>query len=258
MLHADVDAPTQKRVEASALGAEFVWIEVGDDDLPAYAARGHLNRTVLFRLGLEKLAPADCGRVLYIDADTIVLGDVRELWNADLGECAIGAVRDCYQDAAEFAARWGLPHTGQVYFNAGVQVIDLARVRREGLFSEALDFVVANDAKLLFGDQDALNYVFWGRWAPLDPAWNVQRYLNASEVASAGWKRAGPGLVHFIGTDKPWMANAWHPWAWLYWESVRHTAFADDVAAANKIDLYQLMRLRVRWWLRRPKPGKAR
>jgi lipopolysaccharide biosynthesis glycosyltransferase len=258
MLHADVDAATRGRVATEAPEAEFSWIEVGEKDLPAYATRGHLNRTVLFRLGLETLAPADCTRVIYIDADTIVLGDVRELWGVDLGDCAIGAVRDCYQDAAEFAARWTLPHDGQHYFNAGVQVIDLERVRRERLFSKALNFVVANDEKLLFGDQDALNFVFWGRWAPLDPAWNVQRYLSPAEIATSGWRRAGPGLVHFIGTHKPWMANVWHPWAWLYWENIKRTSFADEIAAAHGIDLYQLMRLRVRWWLRKPPTGRAR
>ena len=40
MLHADVDAATQNRVAAEAPQAEFVWIEVGESDLPAYATRG--------------------------------------------------------------------------------------------------------------------------------------------------------------------------------------------------------------------------
>lgn len=251
MLHPDVDRETQARLESVAPGAAFVWIEVGDKDLPAYATRGHLNRTVLFRLGLETLAPADCTRLLYIDADMVVLGDIRELWASDLGGAAIGAVLDGYIDSADFARRWALPNNGERYFNAGLQLIDLAKVREQKLFSRALQFVIENDEKLLLGDQDALNYVFWGRWTPLDPVWNVQRYLNREEIARELNGKA-PALVHFIGTQKPWMANIWHPWAWIYWDAVRHTPFADDVARAFGVTPYHRARYLLRWLLKRP------
>lgn len=252
MLHADVDAETQARVESVAPGATFVWKLVGEEDLPAYATRGHLNRTVLFRLGLETLAPADCSRVIYIDSDTIVLGDVRELWAADLGENAVGAVLDCYISSDEFAERWDLPKNGQRYFNAGIQLIDLARVRASKLFSQALEFVVANDEKLLLGDQDALNYIFWGRWTRLDPVWNVQRFLNADEIASELGGR-GPALVHFIGLEKPWKARVWHPWAWIYWDAVKHTPFQADVVRQYKVSPLHRARYLFRWLIKKPR-----
>lgn len=257
LLHAGVDAPLQKRVEAEAPKAECVWIEVGDDDLPAYADRGHLNRAVLFRLGLEKLAPVDSKRIIYVDADVIVLGDIRELWSADLGGNALGVVPDCYIDAVEFARKWALPEENANYFNAGIQLIDLEMVRREGLFSAALEFVVQYDKQLLLGDQDALNYTFWGRWTPVEPTWNVQRYVTPKEIAEEKakdrrWGKDAPRLIHYIGTEKPWMPNVWHPWAWLYWENLRRTQFHDEVAASYKMDFYQLMRQRLRYWIKRP------
>ena len=256
VLVVDVTAEQKRRMEQAAPGPEFVWVDVGDDDLPAYSTRGHLNRTVLFRLGLEKLAPTDCKRVLYIDADTIVLGDIREMWRFDLGDHAIAAATDCYQDADKFAELWSLPKGGR-YFNAGVQVIDLARVRAEGLFGRALDFVVEHDEKLLFGDQDALNYVFWKKAATLEPTWNVQRFLTRDEIAretapDRKWGHASPRLVHYIGTEKPWMRNVWHPWAWLYWENLKRISFAQDVRAAFRMDFLQMLRLRLRWLLRKP------
>ncbi|MEJ0059758.1 MAG: glycosyltransferase family 8 protein [Terricaulis sp.] len=261
MVHAGVDEALRAQVESVAPKANFVWIEVGDDDLPAYADRGHLNRTVLFRLGLEKLAPADCKRVIYIDADTIVLRDIRELWNTDLGENALGAALDAYVDADHFARLWSLPVGASRYFNAGIQLINLERVRAERLFSAALDFIGEHDAKLLFGDQDALNYVFWGKWTRLDPAWNVQRFLNAKELAGEIEEErrvvGGPALVHFIGTEKPWMPNVWHPWAWIYWDNIERTPFAAEVARDYGMNLYQLTRLRLRWWLRRPNAAGA-
>jgi lipopolysaccharide biosynthesis glycosyltransferase len=257
LLQADVSANEKARLESAIPGPEFVWIDVGDDDLPAYSERGHFNRTVLFRLGLETMAPADCKRVLYVDADAIVVGDIRELWAFDLGPHAIGAATDCYLDADTFAATWGLSKDGR-YFNAGVQVIDLEKVRAGRFFTKALDFVVEHDKKLLYVDQDALNYVFWKNSAVLEPTWNVQRYLKPHEIANETapdkrWGHAWPRLIHYIGTEKPWMRNVWHPWAWLYWENMLRTPYANEVRKAFGMGFLQLMRLRLRWWVRRPR-----
>ena len=256
LLQSGVSEEAKRRTEAAAKGAEFVWIEVRDEDLPAHADRGHLNRTMLFRLGLEALAPQDCGRVVYVDADTIVLGDIRELAAADLQGHALGAVTDCYQDANRFAELWSLPKGGR-YFNSGVLVIDLPKVREQKLFSRALDFVVAHDKALLFADQDALNHVFWMNSAAVEPTWNVQRFMKPQEIAAETapdrrWGHKRPRLIHYIGTEKPWMRNVWHPWAWAYWENLKRTSFAREVAAAYRMDFMQMLRLRVRWLVKRP------
>lgn len=261
VLQADVTPEQKKRMEAVAPGAEFVWCDVRDDDMPNYT-RGHLNRAILFRLGLEALAPADCRRVLYIDADTVVVGDVRELWAADLGGYPAGAVTDCYQDAEEFAGTWNLPKGGR-YFNSGVMLIDLDKVRAGKLFTKTLAFVAENGPKLLFGDQCALNNIFWKNTAVLEPTWNVQRYIKDEEIVSETapdrrWGHAQPRLIHYLGTDKPWIRNAWHPWAWLYWENLKRTSFIDDVKASAKVDFLQMLRFRFRWLVKRPRVAMPR
>src|SRR5262249_43513265 len=153
----------------------------------------------------------------------------------------------------DFAAKWGLQYTDQRYFNAGIQLIDLAKVRQQKLFSKALQFVVENDEKLLYGDQDALNYVFWGRWTRLDPAWNAQKFLDANGI-DAELNGKSPALVHFIGTEKPWMARVWHPWSWIYWDAVRHTPFRDDVIREFKVTPLHRARYYFRWLIKQPRP----
>jgi lipopolysaccharide biosynthesis glycosyltransferase len=194
--------------------------------------------------------------VLYIDSDTTVMGDVRELWASDLKGAPIGAVIDHYNKSDEWAQKWQLPAEKARYFNSGVLLIDLEKVRAEKLFSRALDFFVRNDKELLFADQDALNYAAWGRWTALDPAWNVQRFMTPAEFAAQPAERQVkdgiPKLVHFIGWEKPWLPNKWHPWAWAYWQNLERTPFAADVRRTNHMDLFQLAKLRLRWWLRHP------
>lgn len=248
-VHDGIEEGLRKRVESVAPGQDFLWLQVSDDDLPEFEY-GHLSRAILFRLGLEALAPRECGRILYLDSDTAVMGDVRELAAQDLKGEAIGAVQDQYVDAAEFAVRWGLPAGDARYFNSGVLVIDLERVRAERLFTKAIEFVARHGSdKLPYGDQDSLNYVLWGRWRGLDPVWNVQRFVRPHAIADG----RAPALVHYIGLEKPWLPNTWHPWAWAYWENLKRTPFEADVVRAYNVRLHQLMRMRIKWWLNRPR-----
>ncbi len=257
VLHEGVEAPAQRQVEALAPGSSFVWIEIGEDDVPAFEARRHLTRSTLYRLGLEKLAPSDCGRVLYLDADITVLADVRALWAQDLEGKAIGAVVDPHAmrhyPEQPFHQRWGLPEGA--YFNAGILLIDLDAVRAGSLFSKAMRFVAEHDHGLPYNDQDALNWVFWGQWRKLDPAWNAQRPHTVywERLADDMALKGAPRIVHYTGAEKPWLRSGDHPWAWLYWESLAHTPFFHAVASAQGFGWAQRLKLWLRWLKRRPR-----
>ena len=235
ILHDGVEPDLRARVEAAAPGAAFEWCEIKDADVPAMANREHFSRAILFRLGLEKHAPADCARMLYLDADVIVAADVRALWNTDLGGAPLGAVIDCFVDAHAFAARWGLPSEAPAYFNSGILLIDLERVRAERLFTKAIDFAVAHIGEIYLVDQDALNFVCWGRWARLENAWNTQRHmvipsLIAQTPRDRQLQGRAPAIIHYTGPEKPWLSEGYHPWSWLYWENLQRTPFFDEVA----------------------------
>lgn len=256
ILHSGVTPEMQARIAASAPGMRFVWTEVADEDIPPFAKREHFSRATLFRMGLEKLAPQDCRRVLYLDADMTVLADVRELAAVDLEGAPVAAAVDGFVDARQFAGRWNLP-PGPGYFNAGVLVIDLDKVRAETLFTKAIDFFTRHDAQLTLADQDALNWACWGRWKRVDVAWNAQRHMAIpSLIAEIPEDRRlngrAPKIVHFTGPEKPWAPGAYHPWAWLFWNSLARTAYARDVRRASGMDFLKLLRLRLRWQLRRP------
>ncbi len=256
ILHVGVEPALGMRVEAAAPGAAFVWREIGDDHAPAMADRLHFSRAILFRLGIEKHAPADWRRVLYIDSDVIVMRDVGPLWRADLGANPIGAVIDCFVDAAAFAARWRLPPASPCYFNSGVLLIDLEKVRREQLFSKALAFAAAHLDEITLADQDALNVVTWERWTRLETLWNVQRHMAIPSLSEQidGARRLGdnsPGIIHFTGPEKPWLRDGYHPWSWAYWDNLARTSFRDEVARAQGFGPLQRAILWQRWMRKR-------
>ncbi len=83
-------------------------------------------------------------KVLYLDADTVVPGDLSELWRTDLDGCEFAAVRDYY----------GKIFLGPGYFNAGVMLFDLDRIRETGLFEKAISLLCRK--RLFLPDQTAL------------------------------------------------------------------------------------------------------
>ena len=47
------------------------------------------------RMCLSRLLPEDMERVLVMDSDTLVLGDLGSLWNTNMGENILAGVADC-------------------------------------------------------------------------------------------------------------------------------------------------------------------
>lgn len=84
-------------------------------------------------------------KLIYLDTDTVLRGDISELWEQDLGQAEFGGVRDYY----------GCRFFGINYLNAGVLLLNLPRIRETGLFRRALDLCARK--KVFLSDQTALN-----------------------------------------------------------------------------------------------------
>jgi lipopolysaccharide biosynthesis glycosyltransferase len=264
ILHEGVDRVLKRRLQAIAPDCAFIWREIGAADVPAMADREHFSRAILYRLGLERMAPAEWSRVLYLDVDMIATADVTALWRTDLEGGALGGVPDCYVKPAAFAERWGLAGEA-IYFKSGVLLIDLDAVRNDALFTKAIEFVAANANEVRFTDQDALNFACWGRWKRLAARWNVQRHmvipaLIEETAPDHRLNDATPAIVHFTGPEKPWLKEGYHPWAWLYWDNLRRTPFWREVTVQSGVGLLgqaRLLQRYVRARLRRAQPDAA-
>ncbi len=176
----------------------------------------------LFRLSLETLLPQEVERVIYLDCDVLVFADLTTLWQTDLGPNIVGAVTNLGHQPTE---RLGIAE-GE-YFNSGVLLIDLHRWREEGLGKKVLSYMVNHNEKLIFPDQDGLNCILKGRWQPLPLRWNAQPAIYSmyhkkkfvSGISAADYHTAitNPGIMHFVGEDKPWHYMSFHPMGDNYW-----------------------------------------
>src|SRR5271170_3830140 len=95
VLNNDLSAKSKRRVEKASPGATLHWVDV-DPKFMADVPVGlpHLSKATYLRLAVGKLLPADLDRMIYLDCDVLVVGDLAELWDTDLQGNIIGAVPD--------------------------------------------------------------------------------------------------------------------------------------------------------------------
>ena len=175
---------------------------------------------------LAELLPGGLERVLFLDADMLVLDDVATLWETPLGPHVLAAAPDGavpFCSAARGVKGWqslGIPRDAP-YFNGGVLMIDLARWRERDVTRRALAYLETTREPIDFLHQEALNAVLWDDWKQLDARWNLLASLAGrtyERAVSEAWRH--PGIVHFAGRMKPWRAPIGGPFNAPYQQSL--------------------------------------
>ncbi|KAK7685779.1 hypothetical protein QCA50_011125 [Cerrena zonata] len=180
-------------------------------------------------------------RVLYLDADILVRGNLRELWDIDLQGKHLAAAPDVgYPMGPDSVSK-------SPYFNAGVLLIDLTQTR---LSFPELCRLASDMQRTKYLDQDVLNTHFCGKWLPLSLEWNAQglgtyvKYHTPERDTLTLSDMNDPKIVHFTGplnpdlvdvlnphvqpfTAKPWgYAGApGHPYAEEWWQVLEETGW---------------------------------
>lgn len=165
----------------------------------------HVTVSTMDRLLLPSLVP-DIDRVAYLDVDALMLGDVSELAAFDLHGRPVAArsteslAAEAIQRmaltmppdvASEFRLRYCDLPLSEATFNAGVLVLDLAQMRRDGFVDLALSLV----SRYGLHDQDVLLLYSAGRRAELSRQWNTWPLMEPVVESR---------VVHYLGPLKPW------------------------------------------------------
>ncbi len=193
----------------------FAIIDIREDALDDLVGGANFTVTTYARLLVGELLPGELDRVIYLDGDILVRGDIGALWHTDLCGRTVGAVGDLPRYS--FHGKLGLPADAP-YFNAGVLLIDLRRWRQLGIGGRSLAFAREHPERLTWSDQCALNVMLHGDWTALDRVWNFQsmdvaRLVNGQVRFEAidPERLAAARLVHFNGRSKPWHYLNDHP-----------------------------------------------
>ena len=158
----------------------------------------HFSVAAYYRLFIASLFP-EYDKILYLDCDLVVLGDVSKLYFTDLGENILGACPEEFvQNTPEFReyAKKALGLNPDGYINTGVLLINLEAFRKNEIEKKFVRLITDYDFDLLDPDQAYLNYLCDGRILVLPNGWNKE----PMPIECEGEKN----IVHYALYKKPW------------------------------------------------------
>lgn len=173
----------------------------------------YYSRAMYYRLLAAQMLPEDIDRILYLDPDMLVIGPLRALYDTDLGDDLYGAcIHKGLVNLSTPVNRIRLSTYGtEGYFNSGMLLMNLQRIRREVAPAAIFNYVKKNHQLLVLPDQDVLNGLYGERILPLDEclynydARKFSEYLLASQGGhDVSWVMAHTVILHFCGKKKPW------------------------------------------------------
>lgn len=200
---------------------------------------GHISVAALVRLYIADIIPLEIERIIYMDGDTAVNGNLRSLWQTPLDDnCPLAAVVDANSTSA--LTHYAIKTSVDVpYINSGVLLINLDCWRRENSSSTLVSVALEKLETFPYIDQDLINYVFGNRIMLLPIKYNFQTififskefywmvdYKYVDEIRSI-IKEKNPVIIHYITANKPWK-DEWCPMREI-WEKYKNKSVWNSI-----------------------------
>ena len=213
--------------------------------------RDYYSKTTYYRLFIAEMFP-EYDKAIYIDSDTVVNGDVSELYNTDIGEAYLGA---CHEQVMVQIDEYGTYAERVVgvsrynFFNAGLLLINCDQFRLHFVLDKFIQYLHAYDF-VVTQDEDYLNlickdHVYW-----LDQRWNTEIFGEIPyDISEAK-------VLHYIMTSKPWhYGDCRH--GDVFWKYAKETsvysemldvlnAYTDEQRARDAVSCDNLLKLAVK------------
>ena len=178
----------------------------------------YISMGTLYRLDIVNQLNG-VNKALYLDGDIIVQMDIEQLFSINMFGNAIAAVKDKGIEKKPFLYTRNIPIKVDKYFNAGVILFDLDRIRSKyNLLVDCLK-VIKQYPKDFFTDQSALNHVLQDDCCFINEKYNLfPTATNDSVDRKCIW--------HFAGGGKPWAVRKYQV-GMLYWKYLKYTPWIE-------------------------------
>lgn len=208
-----------------------------------------ISMATYYRCMFSAILPDDVEKVLYLDCDIVVLGDISEFWNTDLSGCGAACIEDIGKDEDERYERLHYDRSYS-YFNAGVLLINLDYWREHKVDKQCVEYFQTYPERILFNDQDLLNVVLHKDKVFVPLKWNMQDgfYRYGIDKKVADWNNFREELLHPVilhyTNKKPWNYDSMHPLRSEYYKYLDMTPWQGQRPLSS-------LKKRVQWCMKR-------
>lgn len=180
------------------------------------------------RMCIGSIVPQDVKRLLCLDSDTLVLGDLQEFWNMDMAGNVLAGVADCVNVKA-FKRQFMLK-PNDIYCNAGMFLVNLEEWRNRKIEDSICDVIRKYNGNIFFFEQTLMNYVCRDKIIKLHPKYNSYTLFYAFKYSNLlRWRKPTcfyeegeimeaketPQIIHFTRNfymmSRPWVKGCDHP-----------------------------------------------
>ncbi len=246
ILHANnVNERNQKLIKQKYSNQNF---QISFEDITSYVelianklhTRDYYSKATYYRLFIPNLYK-QYDKVLYLDSDIVVKGDISELFNIDLGDNLVGAIPDNFVQNTPLAWDYVENHiplgkgNHSKYFNAGILLMNTKRLREidfEGKFIDLLGKVKFEVAQ----DQDYLNCICRGKVKYISLVWNKQPFPSTTI------KEKDIKLFHFNLDLKPWKKDG-ILYEKYFWEYAKTSGYYDEIMQAKNSETEESIKI---------------
>lgn len=179
--------------------------------------------TIFFRLFIPVMFPK-YDKCIYIDADTVIPGDISRLYNEDLGNNYLGCIVDKSTIDNEILASYfeevvGIPR--DKYINSGVLLMNSKKLRELKIDEKFLDLYTKYGFDVIAPDQDYINSMCYGHIKYLSDIYDAMPNPNNKEVEK-------PVIIHYNLFLKPWQYENVQYYDY-FWKYAKFTPYYDEI-----------------------------
>ena len=202
LLYNSLDEKKRQQIEKQALSYGNLYTEIYIDsrwfESASLANNPLYSIEIYYRIMLPYIT--DVEKILWLDADTIICGDISELFHINIENRYVGACKDIAEEQGKRnQIKKCMNMEEQIYFNSGILLLNTKMIRNEipkELFFDAIE-KYAKD--LVCPDQDILNFVLGKKCLLMDNRYNNLYHMNSEKKET--WNQAL--VIHYI-YKKPW------------------------------------------------------
>lgn len=177
--------------------------------------------SAFYRLFVSEWLSQKIDRIIYLDCDLIVIGNLLPLWKKEMNEnISLCATHDFVR--IQDYHRLRICKEQHTYFNSGVLLINLAYWRKHSVGQQCIDYICTYPERIKLADQEALNAVSVGKVKYLHLKYNTMSFYFAKEeyLSVRVWYDdmkaiqeaiKSPVIIHFAG-EKPWFKGDYLPY----------------------------------------------
>lgn len=203
ILHNDISESGKAellRLENSRFSITFINMNRRLEDIEKkLPIRDYYSKTTYYRIFIPEIFEG-YDKVIYIDSDTVVTGDISELYETELGDSYVAA---CHEQVMIQVDEFGTYAEKTVgisryeFFNAGVLLINCRKFREKSILKKFISLLNEYDFRVT-QDEDYLNVLCKDRVLWLDQRWNTEVF------GDIGYPIEEAKILHYIMTSKPW------------------------------------------------------